>query len=121
VAHVERPPLEGATVVRTLESRDLTTASSGAIEVWCEGAGIQEMVISAGEPWTYLQYRAEGHVMARIQEQLCEVPVLAREDIFGEDLPQPIVQWWVEVLYADSSSQGWLLVNEEVQFSRRRF
>ena len=79
---------------------------AGTVDVWCEGSGLERMNVSAGEMWTYLQYRAEGSVTARIQGKVCEVPALIDEKIFGETLPQPVVQWWVKVLHADGSSPG---------------
>ena len=109
-------------LVRTLKEEHLTTVGAGAIEAYCDGDELVHLTLKAGEPWTYYQYRAEGVVWARIQDRNCQVPVYTEESIFGNDLPQPEVQWWVQIKYADGSSPGWLLVDEDqVLFGPREF
>ncbi len=112
----------GNSVLRTLRAVEAHTVTGGAIDVWCDGSGMQRLDLAAGEPWTYLQYAAEGSVTARIQNRICQLPVYAEEAIFGRDLPQPDVQWWVQVLYADGSSPGWLIViDEQLTYGSREF
>jgi len=109
-------------LVRTLKGVQLKTVAAGTIEVYCDAGQPERLTLSAGESWTYFQYRAEGFVWARIQGKNCQVPVHTKEAIFGHDLPQPEVQWWVQVKYADDSSPGWLLVTEDqVQVGQRKF
>ena len=103
----------GETLVRTLEVTEASTAKAGTVEVLCERLEPRQLTLAAGEPWTYLQQGYEGRGMARIQGQVCEVPVLSREDVFGAKLKRPLAQWWVQLLYADGTSPGWLLVTPD--------
>ena len=103
----------GETLVRTLEAAEARTIKAGSVDVVCERSEPKQMDLAAGERWTYLQQRGEGRGMARIQGQVCEVPVFNREDVFGSTLSKPRVQWWVQFLYADGTSPGWLLVTPE--------
>ena len=109
-------------LLRTLRAVEAKAVASGSIAVWCEGSGMQRLEIHAGDSWTYLQYAAEGFVTARVQDKICQLPAYTEEAIFGRDLPQPDVQWWVQVTYADGSSPGWLLVTEDqLLFGPREF
>ena len=100
----------------------MSAVRSGDVEAWCEGTGSQRLTISAGESWSYLQYRAMGFVMARIQGKICVILAYTEESIFGQNLPQPEVQWWVAVESADGSSLGWLLVSDDqARFGKREF
>lgn len=103
----------GETLVRTLDAIEASTISAGTVDVLCERPDPRQMKLAQGEPWTYLQQRGEGRGTARIQGQVCEVPIFNREDIFGTTLRRPVVQWWVQLLYADGTSPGWLLVTRE--------
>lgn len=102
-----------ATLVRTLAEVDLVTVGAGTLDAVCDDTGREQLAVEAGESWTYLQRRGEGRIMARIQGRSCMVRAYFREEIFGELASEPPIQWWVEVLYADGTSPGWLLVDEE--------
>ena len=109
-------------LLRTLKAAEVRTVGGGSIEVWCEGSGLQQLTVSPGESWTYLQYAAEGFVTARIQGRVCQLPAYTEESIFGADLLQPDVQWWIRVAHADGTSPGWLLVtDEQVLYGKRQF
>lgn len=111
----------GETLVRTLEAVEASTAKAGSVDVWCDQSDARQMDLAKGETWTYLQSRGEGRGMVRMQGKICEVPVFNRPDVFGATLPQPLVHWWVQFLYADGTSPGWLLVSpERVTFGWRR-
>jgi len=111
----------GGTLVRTLEPVEASTTGAGSVEVRCDQSEARQMDLRKGESWTYLQSHGEGRGMARLQGKICEVPVLTRTDVFGATLSKPLVQWWVQFLYGDGTSPGWLLVNaDSVTFGWRR-
>ena len=104
------------TLVRTLEVVELSTIGAGSLNVVCEDSGTDRMNLLAGETWTYLRKHGEGRVTARIQGRACVITPYFSEEIFGGPLPEPVILWWVQVFYADGTSPGWLLVDDDVTF-----
>ena len=101
------------TLLRTLQRGENAIVKSGVFDVRCKESGRERMSVRAGEIWIYLQYRAEGMVTAQIQGKICTLPAFIETEIFGEKILRPTIQWWVKVSYADGSSPGWLLVDDD--------
>jgi len=105
---------------RTTRSGSIIVQRTATVEIYCETAAQYEF--EAGEELIYLQYRAEGYVIARVDGKICEVPALIEDDIFGSVLEQPETEWWVRVTYFDGTSPGWLHVTDgQVSFGIREF
>ena len=118
----EQRILFASSLVRTLKEVDLKTIGAGTLEVWCEGDKSELLTLESGQSWTYLQYGSEGFVVARVQGKVCDLPALMEQAIFGTELPNPEVQWWVQVKLANGSLPGWLLVTDsQVRFGQREF
>ena len=107
-------------IIRTIRSVDLFAKNEGSIEVYCDS--LERVTLEAGEKLRYLQYRAEGWVMAILRGKVCRVPVFIEEEVFGEVTEGPEVEWWVRVVYGDGSSPGWLFVgDDQITYGRREF
>ena len=106
------------TLLRTIEATTITVKKNGTVRIFCDGPIEHEF--STGDTIEYLQYRAEGYITARYNERVCSIPLLQNPDIFGEQVDEPVVEWWVKVEYRDGGSPGWLLVDQtQNTFGRR--
>lgn len=79
-------------------------------------------IIKRGETIEYLQYRAEGYITARYNNQICEVFIMDKIPKFEGIGKEPIVEWWIRVIDEKKKPQGWLLVDKsQVNFLERNF
>lgn len=69
-------------------------------------------VIRPGEQIEYLQYRAEGFILARYGGAICEVYVMDDPPKFSGMDEQPEEEWWILLVDPSKKSLGWLLVEE---------
>ncbi len=66
---------------------------------------VDELLISAGQVNDLMFYSGEGYGVIVHKGSLCMAPV----HFDFEKLSQPLVQVWLQVLYQDGTSPGWLL------------
>ena len=108
------------TIYRTVRSSWIEVKNTGTVLIWCNEDRSQRFM--AGDTIEYLQYRAEGTILARIEGEICEVPLYLEEDVFGTEYDDPTTEWWTRVIYRDGSSPGWLLTTDgQVSLNEREF
>lgn len=105
-------------LVRTLVPQTLHFKFAAEFPAVCEEAEPYPtldtaLVVAAGEEWTYLHYAGEGFVVGVVQGKVCEFE--GPRELFRNDHPQPEIQIWFEVNYADGTSPGWLLLDDGAQ------
>lgn len=101
------------------------TAKAEITDLWCADTKSSKRltpIIKPGESIEYLQYRAEGYVTAKYNNQICEVFIMDKIPKFEGIGKEPIVEWWIRVIDESNKSQGWLLVDKsQVNFLQRDF
>lgn len=73
-----------------------------------------------GDAFDYLQYRAEGACLVRLEGELLEAETCPAFDDRFEVLAEPTVEWWVR-LVVGGEPKGWLRVERgEIDFLHRQ-
>ncbi len=115
-------------IYRTIESVILVVKQAKELSIQCDRTNLSLFDTAAlyqfkeGEKVENLQYSGEGLSVARVNGEVCLVPLEFEVETFGAQEEFPVTEWWVRVLYADGTSPGWLLVGDgQVAFPKRTF
>lgn len=95
----------------------LLTATATVTDVHCLSKPAAPMTdgkpaIQPGQQIEYLQYRAEGFILARYNGAICEVHVMDDPPGFTRMGKQPEVEWWIMLVDHEKQALGWFLVDE---------
>jgi hypothetical protein len=86
----------------------------GRLEVLSEqayrsAAATETIEFTKGSAFEYLQYRAEGACLLRLEGEVLEAESCPAFDDRFELVAEPVVEWWVRLVSA-GEPKGWLLV-----------
>jgi hypothetical protein len=110
-------------LVNVVAPSSITVRSYGAIDFlffddyYFKGTD-KSIVFNSGESFEFLQYRAEGEHLMRINGEV--IAFIPDQNI--EFSSCPVTEWWVQVVNQKKKPIGWLLIDENtVEVTDREF
>lgn len=110
----------GEIVVTAAASLSVTSYGKGdylSLEVYYQ-QGIQKTIhLKSGDSLEYLQYRAEGECLIRMEGEVFALPPHENIKIVSE----PRTEWWVLAVDQQKKPIGWVLIDDRtVEFAERQ-